>query len=342
MDPNPYTEDYTQASEYLRIALVLLSKYKVPPSPDNFRMGYDSASGRNEALRTAFEQIAGKQDGSCAENLWRLYSHTYIGNDKAMASMRQELRKIITNMQGQFDQSGKGLANYADTLSHFSELLDGSASPETMAAEVDKVIEDTRATEESQKQLGQQLTSIAAEVATLRNELEQVRQESLIDALTGIANRKAFDSALETSFHEAREQESSFCIMLADIDYFKNFNDTHGHLVGDKVLRFVASTLKRCVKGKDMVARFGGEEFAIILPQTDLQGADAVAEEIRKTVSAGQLKDKKSGNFYGRVTISIGIARFTDRDLPNDLVQRADKALYLAKERGRDRVEQAA
>jgi len=112
--------------------------------------------------------------------------------------------------------------------------------------------------------------------------------------------------------------------------------------VGDKVIRFVALSLKRCLKGKDMAARYGGEEFAVILPDTALKGAEVIAEQIRKAVSSGVLKDKKINEDYGRITISIGVAQFRSNELPHDLVRRADNALYLAKNRGRDRVEQAA
>ena len=127
--------------------------------------------------------------------------------------------------------------------------------------------------------------------------------------------------------------------MIADVDHFKQVNDNYGHLIGDKVLRFVASTLKWCVKGKDLVARFGGEEFAVILLNTDMTGAYSVVEQIRRAVYAGKIKDMTSQKMLDQVTISIGIAQFDSSDLPNDLLQRADRALYQAKEKGRNRVE---
>nr|WP_243748914.1 GGDEF domain-containing protein [Pseudomaricurvus alcaniphilus] len=175
-------------------------------------------------------------------------------------------------------------------------------------------------------------------MGSLRKELEQVREDSLLDALTGISNRKAFDSGLETTISESREQGSVFCLLLIDIDHFKQFNDTHGHLVGDKVLRFVAATLKRCIKGKDLCARYGGEEFAIILPDTDLAGAHTIAEQIRVAISGRVLKDSASGQAYGRITVSIGAGQYCDGELPNDTIGRADQALYQAKARGRNRV----
>jgi diguanylate cyclase len=193
--------------------------------------------------------------------------------------------------------------------------------------------------EKYQHQLDSQVSSILDEVVSLRKELEQVKEESLIDALTGISNRKAFDAALERVFEEARAEQTPLSIMLADIDHFKKFNDTFGHLIGDKVLRFVGATLKRSVKGRDFAARFGGEEFVVILPQTELAGAGVLAEQIRKAISSGELKDRQSDESYGKITVSIGIAQLYPGNLPSDLLERADRALYAAKTQGRNRVE---
>ena len=201
------------------------------------------------------------------------------------------------------------------------------------------VIEDTRATEETQRQFNTQLSQISSEMESLRKELVQIREESYTDSLTGISNRKAFDVALEESIYKTRLEKSTFSVLIADVDHFKQVNDNYGHLIGDKVLRFVASTLKWCVKGKDLVARFGGEEFAVILLNTDMTGAYSVAEQIRRAICGGKIKDMTSQKMLDQVTISIGIAQFDSSDLPNDLLQRADRALYQAKEKGRNRVE---
>ncbi len=343
MEINPYSgDDAAKVSEHLRLALSLLSKHKIPPSPLNYRLGYDYVAGKEVTLKPAFDELVAQPGSPSEEALWEMYRRFFVQDDKALAEMRNELRQIIINIQSECEQSEGNLSNYATTLNRFAGILDATASPAVMATEVQKVIEDTREMERSQNHLVSQISDVLSEVKSLRKELEQVKEESLIDALTQISNRKAFDTALDHAIRSAEEGDTEFCLLLADIDYFKRFNDTYGHLVGDKVLRFVASTLKRCTKEHDIAARYGGEEFAVILPTATMAGAETVAEQMRKAISTGILKDKANGKGYGKVTISIGIAQFRREEASCDVVRRADQALYFAKERGRNRVEQAA
>ena len=343
MATNPYSQDdFAKASEHLRLALSLLSKHRIPPSPLHFRMGYDYIAGRNEELKTLFDENVTQSGGVSIEKLEEMYRHFFIQDDQSLDKMRHALRDAIVNIQSELQRSGGNLSSYATTLSHFADILDSQMPPETMSIEVQKVVDDTHTLEQAHHRFEASMSNIMAEMETMRKEMEQIKQESLTDALTGISNRKAFDAALQHATDTAQEQGTAFCLLLADIDHFKKFNDTYGHLVGDKVLRFVSVTLKRCLKGKDMVARYGGEEFGVILPDTALTGAETVAEQIRSAVSSGILKDKRSDQDYGRITISVGVAQHQPNELPNDLIIRADRALYLAKNRGRNRVEQAA
>jgi len=342
MKSNPYSDDnYAKASEHLRLAISLLSKHEIPPSPMNFRLGYDYVAGKNEQLKASLDEIVTQADGLSSDRLWTTYKSFFVQDEEVLEAIRQELKRIIFSLKSEFERSGGSLSSYAQSLNRFAEILDDSPSPNAMAEETQKIIDDTRSMEQYQHRVESQMSGIMEEVSGLRHELEQIREESLTDALTAISNRKAFDAALEHFVLTSREQKASLCLLLADIDHFKQFNDVHGHLVGDKVLRFVASTLKRCLKGQDMAARYGGEEFAVILPHTAINGAKSIAEQIRVAISSGELKDMSNGSSYGKVTVSIGSAQFRWNELPNELIQRADQALYLAKQRGRNRVEQA-
>ncbi len=128
------------------------------------------------------------------------------------------------------------------------------------------------------------------------------------------------------------------CLLMADIDFFKRFNDTHGHPIGDQVLKLVARTLTETLKGRDTPARFGGEEFAVILPQTVLESAVIVAEQIRVRVASRVIKRRDTQQQLGSITLSIGVTQYRPGDTIADLVQRADEALYAAKGAGRNRV----
>ena len=137
---------------------------------------------------------------------------------------------------------------------------------------------------------------------------------------------------------EARARNEALSLMLTDIDHFKNFNDSFGHLTGDQVLRLVAMSMKANVKGQDTTARYGGEEFAIILPNTVLRSAITVADHIRRAVMTKELMKRSTGENLGRVTVSIGVATLHKTDTPQALIERTDACLYAAKRHGRNRV----
>ena len=127
-------------------------------------------------------------------------------------------------------------------------------------------------------------------------------------------------------------------LLLADIDHFKVVNDTYGHVLGDKVIRAVAHVLRSSIKGRDVAARLGGEEFAILLPQTSLTGAAAVAEQIRGTVAQGRICRPDGNESIGQVTLSVGVAVAKPGDTLEALLERADAAMYTAKRAGRNRI----
>ncbi|WKJ90575.1 GGDEF domain-containing protein [Methylomonas montana] len=339
---NPYHQDnFEEAFEHLRLATSLLGKHNVAPSPINYRVGYDYVAGKNQELNAALDKLVGQSEELTAEQLWILYQQFFSQDAITLEKIRQELHHIIISVQGAVERSSGNLSVYTHTLNRFAQILDPSTPLNAVASEVQKVLDDTRSMEQNQQRVESEISLVLAEVESLRKDLEKIKEESMMDALTGIPNRKAFDAALEQAVISAREQKSPLCILMIDIDFFKKFNDTYGHLVGDKVLRYVGAALKRCLKGRDMAARFGGEEFTVILPQTSLIGAGVIAEQIRNAISMGSIKSKSNGRYYDKVTVSIGVAQFRDNELPNDLLQRADKVLYIAKENGRNRVEKA-
>lgn len=168
---------------------------------------------------------------------------------------------------------------------------------------------------------------------------ERYAHLALTDALTGIANRRSFDERLQSEWQRARRDEAPVSVLMMDLDYFKNFNDTHGHQAGDACLYQIALALQKPIgRSSDLLARYGGEEFVALLPGTDLSGAIALAEMLRAAVHEAHIAH--DGSSLGRVSVSIGVAARVPSAgaSPQDLLQAADEALYRAKLGGRNRV----
>jgi len=181
--------------------------------------------------------------------------------------------------------------------------------------------------------------SLVAMTRQLDSANRELKRLSTADGLTGLANRRHFDATLKREWRRSTRLASPLALVLCDVDFFKAFNDKHGHQAGDDCLRLVAEVLSGAlVRGGDLAARYGGEEFAVILPNTDLEGAQLVAERIRQALC--QLEHEHGDSSFGIVTISAGIAAEIAMigSEPEQLIAAADRALYLAKERGRNRV----
>jgi len=181
--------------------------------------------------------------------------------------------------------------------------------------------------------LEEQLAHASSKMQEQAHELEVQLADALTDPLTGIPNRRAFDREMSRRLPEFRRMGTPLSLVMIDVDFFKKFNDTHGHQAGDEVLRCVARVLKETVRDMDLPARFGGEEFAAILPTARIDVAKQVAERIRIAIENARIE------FQGvelRVTASIGVAEICTADDKDSLVQRADQGLYAAKKGGRN------
>jgi two-component system, cell cycle response regulator len=172
----------------------------------------------------------------------------------------------------------------------------------------------------------------------LRDNVQMSIEMAIIDALTGLFNRRYMESHLGTLLEQAIARGKPLAALVLDIDYFKSINDTHGHDAGDDVLREFALRIKRSIRGIDLACRYGGEEFVVIMPETDMAVAAMVAERLRRRIAADPFSIQQ-GTRTVPVTISVGIAALRGKDdSPAALLKRADQALYRAKRDGRNRV----
>lgn len=185
--------------------------------------------------------------------------------------------------------------------------------------------------------LSERVASMEQEALGYREHLEEQRQKALLDPLTGLPNRAAWSEQIEREMQRWQENGGDLAMAILDLDHFKQINDGYGHLAGDKVLKIVAEQLRKRLRGQDFIARFGGEEFVLLLPDTSPADALQVVETMRLAVEACPF------HFKGErvvVSTSIGLSAFRPGEVADQVLKRADAALYRAKQRGRNCVEQ--
>ena len=231
----------------------------------------------------------------------------------------------------------QGTEQYDRSLQKVTSLS-STASLEHIKSVVAQLAQETREMAVQNNALREQLGSSSNKINFLRHKLDMVREEVLVDPLTRVGNRKAFTIDLDRISHEAAKNGEPLSLLMVDIDFFKKFNDKYGHLVGDQVLKLVAKTMRENVKGRDSVARWGGEEFAILLPQTRLEDAVKVGDYLRRLVVSKKIMRKPQNEELGTITLSMGATMYLSGEPIDDFVDRADQALYRAKQEGRNRV----
>jgi diguanylate cyclase len=331
-----YTENKDQSAELLRLALPLMARQSAALHPISYTLWYEHVAGINPPLSAVLEaSLAGKLPLG-DDDVYDLHARFVVARDmEVLERLQQKLRQVLEEAAQTaavaLEDSGQFEATLRDTRSR----LTGAVSLETVHAIIAELARETNRMQSATEAVHQRLESRAREVEVLTRQLEQAKTEALLDPLTGLKNRRGFELAVSelggSAFRDA-------ALVLADIDHFKEINDKHGHLLGDKILRAIGQTLQSNIKGRDIAARPGGDEFAILLQQTPLAGARALAEQIRTAVAAGRIRRADSKEQPGSVTLSIGVAVGGDEDTLESMLARADAALYAAKRAGRNRV----
>ncbi|MCY1193370.1 diguanylate cyclase [Pseudomonas alloputida] len=254
----------------------------------------------------------------------------HADNSTAARELDSQLREHVDGLQS----SVQGAAD-VDSLKH---ILENRLEGLLLTMDEHKHERDRREQELAGRLQGlsERVASMEHEALGYREHLEEQRQKALLDPLTGLPNRAAWSEQVEREMLDWQENGGHLAMAILDLDHFKRINDNYGHLAGDKVLKIVADQLRKRLRGRDFIARFGGEEFVLLLPQTTPAVAAQMAEVLRATVEACPF------HFKGErvvITTSIGLGAFRSGERSDQVLKRADAALYRAKEQGRNRVE---
>ena len=334
-----YSDGIEDSRRYLRLTLELIGKHGLPTDPLNYCIWYEYVTGNNEELKAAIDNHLEKEGTFSTETSQQFYNQ-YIATDqeKLTSLVREELNKVFSEIIGAVDTADQFFSQSANNMEVIDESIVPNLSQDQLKMIVKQIKNEITSLESSSSSFQQQLQQANSEIDQLKSKMALYRTESLKDPLTQIDNRRGFDKALAENITHAQADGTSLCLIIADIDFFKKVNDTYGHLVGDNVIRMVAATLKNSIKGKDLAARIGGEEFAILLPDTPVDGAMKLANDIRLAFEGLDLKKKSTGESLGKITLSFGVATYREGEAVDDFINRADEALYQSKETGRNKV----
>jgi len=337
-----YTEPKARSAELLRVCLGHMGQHTAALNPMTFTVWYEYVAGINPPLYAAIETLL--RDGTPIDDarILRLYeTHISPGDDAAVQRITGEFQVVMSGIASSASQTGAQAGLFGAQLGDLSAALattqDGVWSPRLHEA-----LAGTQEMKTSAEALQREVQASQSEIARLREDLERVRGEALVDPMTQVLNRKGFDQhiakLLETPSAPGREH----CLVLLDIDHFKSVNDTHGHVMGDRVLQGLGQILRQATGGaKRAAARYGGEEFAILLADASLDEALHLAEQVRLRAKALKIRNRTTQEVLVTITVSGGVTAARPGETASTLIARADRALYDSKAAGRDRVSRA-
>jgi diguanylate cyclase len=332
-------DEHERTMAFAGIAFGQIRALRQSASPRHYEVWYTYATGYYPSLNKTVNETLARTGTLSQADIDQIYN-TYISPSRfsdCIDDVGSQVKDEIEQVMAMIGAAAGSASNYSENLASVSQKL-GGADESGVRAIVESLVAATKEMQKNNQALEARLIASKKEITQLQENLELVRSESLTDPLTSLANRKFFDLTLAKSIASALENGQQLSLLMTDIDHFKRFNDSYGHLTGDQVLRIVAIAVKQNVKGQDTAARYGGEEFAILLPNTAVQDAITVGDHIRRAVMNKELKKRSTGENLGRVTVSVGIAALREGDSSATIIDRADSCLYAAKRAGRNRV----
>ncbi|CCD89470.1 GGDEF domain-containing protein [Bradyrhizobium sp. ORS 285] len=333
-------DEHERTLAYAEVALSQIKTLRHLANPRNYEIWYVYATGYNAPLNEVINETLSRNGKLSQSELDQLYESylTHLKTSDRIDKVGARVVGEIDDLMGMLTDALGRTASYDASLAGADRMLASATSREQLVDIIEALAHSTKQMRETNQVLEERLSLSKDEISGLQQSLEAIRAESLTDPLTGLGNRKYFDRMIETTVQTGLATSQPLSLLMFDIDHFKSFNDSYGHLTGDQVLRLVGMTLKHAIKGQDIAARYGGEEFAVVLPNTSLRQALTVADQIRRAVTAKELKKKSTGEILGRVTISVGVSMLRSGDDTDALIERADACLYAAKRNGRNRV----
>jgi diguanylate cyclase len=312
----------------------------IPTNPANYEIWTTHAAGAHPDLSREIEARLARGERFTDETNEALFER-FFANTRLSIQMLEtsetiarELDDVVSNLRGAGEQAGA----YANELQIAAGNFDGGLDSETFRHVVEHLAATTREVAEHNRKLAEQIELSSLQVMELQTALRSVKVEALTDGLTGLANKRMLEETLQRRLEESVSNKSELCLLIFNIDNFRRVNDAWGNSVGDQVLRYVGSVLRAHAQGDVLASRRSADEFAMIMPRTNLNLAEAVAERVSRAIKSKRISLKSTGDVIGEISVSAGAACYQDPENLTQFVNRAEACVLAAKQAGRDRV----
>lgn len=318
----------------------LFEEQNINPHPLNYYIWYAYYKGDHPKFRQEMDQVLNDPFGYNDRIGKRLYDEYLTEDTQHDTNFDTAFKRLIGLMVQKMNLWSDRLEQHTQELNECATSLAGnSLNADDLKKLTNSMLTTATSMQQNSAEIKKELMDTTEEVQELRQQLIEARAEIMQDELTKVGNRKAFNTSLDELSTAAIVTSQPLCLIMADIDHFKRFNDTFGHLVGDSVLRYFANVMKKGKQENEVICRYGGEEFAILISNCTLEMAVARAEVVRSSIESAQLKRANSEQLLGKITASFGVSVYQGpAETLKDFIGRADDALYLAKQQGRNNV----
>lgn len=332
-------DDYKRSTANLKKAVPLMMQNHVAATPANYALWYTYVDNAIPQLNRELDSVL-ENYGICPPAAGEQLYKNFVASraETSIDDLRANMELLVGQVASSVTDTLADTCSFSDMIDKSFQSLekvkDDNMSLEEVMTVVRQLVEESQEIRHSTKFLNNQLETASEEIHRLKSELAEVQQDALFDSLTGLYNRRSFDHDLKSLCQSGQ----NICLILTDIDHFKGYNDNYGHLFGDSVIKGLAKRLQSNTRDGIHAYRFGGEEFALIVPNKQLRVVRQYAESLRRSIEKLSIKDKRSGKQVANITASFGVAELQNNESADSLIERADKLLYEAKQLGRNRV----
>lgn len=330
-----YFELKKRSEELLKKILPLMAKQGAGYHPVSYTLWYEYIAGLNPGLQHAMQQRMADSTPLSDDETYSLFSQHILSREHLdQSALEAAMLNALKDVEESTITFNKRVVNYGLALGGCEEALGEVADIAAYKVMLSSLLTETKTMRTSVSELQGQLQTKMSEIASLKSDLQAAQGMAMTDSLTQLSNRRGF----ETEIRQYPKTAQEIALMLIDIDRFKAINDTYGHAFGDRVIIQISNAIKRNIRGGDFAARYAGDEFAVLLPNTSAVNARVVAEHIRAAVFNGRIAGGQSVD-VGLISVSVGIAVHRAGEQHEQWFERVDAALYEAKRAGRNQVQ---